>query len=176
VLLVLLAGLNLNAIYGFGALREAALVVAPLHSGPSDENAQDVETALALRTTTSPAATFTVTRAGTMPYFADGRPAIDLLGKTDRYVAHEPMRPYASGLGRFTEFRPGHMKFDYSYSIGQLRPDVIVQLWTHTDEGVRSELHAQYRPVRLGGRCVYLRTESDRVMWERISQPSCVAD
>jgi hypothetical protein len=43
--------------------------------------------------------------------------AVDLLGKTDAHVARAP----ASGV-----FRPGHDKMDLAYSIGQLRPDVVL--------------------------------------------------
>jgi hypothetical protein len=43
--------------------------------------------------------------------------AVDLLGKTDPHVARAPAR----GV-----FRPGHNKMDLAYSVGQLRPDVVV--------------------------------------------------
>ncbi|MDQ1519071.1 MAG: hypothetical protein QOI55_144 [Actinomycetota bacterium] len=53
--------------------------------------------------------------AGNGPYFSH-RPSIDVLGKSDRRVAHE--RPSLL-------FRPGHNKLDLEYSVHQLRPDVI---------------------------------------------------
>jgi hypothetical protein len=51
------------------------------------------------------------------PAYYSRLPAVDLLGKTDAHVARVP----ASGV-----FRPGHDKMDLAYSIGQLRPDVVV--------------------------------------------------
>jgi hypothetical protein len=57
--------------------------------------------------------------ATAVPYFAH-RPAIDLLGKNDRRIARLP--------GRHS-LVPGHDKWDYGYSIGELRPDVVVGLW-----------------------------------------------
>ena len=61
--------------------------------------------------------------AGATPYF-DHRPSIDLLGKSDTVIAHEP--PHHRPL------LPGHMKWDYAYSVGKLHPDVITELWRPT--------------------------------------------
>jgi hypothetical protein len=51
-----------------------------------------------------------------------------MLGKNDRVVAH---------LASRTPFYPGHSKWDYAYSIGALRPDVVVGLTHHTREDIR---------------------------------------
>ena len=74
---------------------------------------------LALASATSPNASIAVGWAGAIPYFSR-RPSIDLLGKNDPTIAHEPTRP--------VPFRPGHTKWDDNYSIGRLRPDVIAQV------------------------------------------------
>jgi hypothetical protein len=66
-------------------------------------------------------ATIAVVTAGAMPYYAN-RYAIDMLGKNDRHVAH--LKPHPGPL------YPGHNKWDYDYSIGKLRPDIVVQLWS----------------------------------------------
>jgi arabinofuranosyltransferase len=55
--------------------------------------------------------------AGQLPYYLDLR-TIDLLGKSDRHIATMPQAA--------KRFRPGHSKWDYDYSIGKLKPDVIV--------------------------------------------------
>jgi hypothetical protein len=60
--------------------------------------------------------------AGAIPYFSQRR-SIDLLGKNDPVIAHGPAR-YV--------FYPGHDKWDYAYSIGRLRPDLVVELWKPT--------------------------------------------
>src|SRR5262249_10904954 len=111
-----------NTIYGIEAWAEVLLIRPPLHTGSGNENHQEVETAIKLRTITTPDAVIAVTRAGTIPYFSD-RQSIDLLGKNDWHIAREPSR-VPLGLGRFVQFRPGHMKFDYRYSIERLSPDV----------------------------------------------------
>jgi hypothetical protein len=66
-------------------------------------------------------ATIAVVTAGAIPYYAN-RNAVDILGKNDSHIAHE--QPHPGPL------YPGHDKWDYGYSIGTLRPDVVVQLWS----------------------------------------------
>jgi len=169
-LVVVCTNVTVNCIHGPSALAEALLIRPPLHTGPGDENARDVEIALGLQQVTSPEATIALTRAGTIPYFAD-RAGIDLLGKTDAHVANLPAR-MSSGRRRFIEFRPGHVKFDYAYSIGALQPDVIVNLWTHVDEA-RPLLREQYRGILVAGRCMYARRASTRIAWDRVVLHDC---
>ena len=169
---LLIAGslLSVNSIYGLDALAELLLIKAPLHSGNGEENHEEVAQTRVLRTITTPTATIVVARAGTIPYFS-GRPSIDLLGKTDRHIAHEDMRTFAVGWHKFIEFRPGHMKFDYHYSIGQLKPDVIVQLWEHGEEA--QPYLQNYQGVRLQGKCIYVREGSANVLWEQVPAERC---
>lgn len=54
--------------------------------------------------------------AGTLPFLLPQYEFIDLLGKSDRYVAHTEAH---KGL-------IGHNKWDYLYSLGKLKPDFIV--------------------------------------------------
>jgi len=61
-----------------------------------------------------------VMAAGAVPYYAR-RFAIDMLGKSDPVIAHSP--PIDPSV-----FYPGHSKWDYRYSLGELRPDLIVQV------------------------------------------------
>jgi arabinofuranosyltransferase len=81
------------------------------------------------------------------PAYYSEHPVVDLLGKTDAHVARAP----AHG-----SFRPGHNKMDLPYSLGQLRPDVVVSgepdiagyrydrlangLWVRQDSPVRDAL------------------------------------
>jgi len=146
------------------------LVRPPLHTGTGDENHQEVEEALMLRAITSDDATIAVARAGTIPYFAD-RPSVDLLGKNDRYLAREASR-VPPGPARFVDFRPGHSKFDYRYSIERLAPDVVVQLWDHREE-IRPYLRRFYTGIAVTGKCVYARQSSPHVHWESVSTARC---
>jgi arabinofuranosyltransferase len=162
--------LSVNSIHGVDALAELFLLKPALHAGPGDENQRDVEEALVLRDITEPDATVALTRAGTIPYFS-GLPTIDLLGKTDKVVAREHSR-VSAGLLRFIEFRPGHNKFDYEYSVGRQRPDLIVQLWDHVDEA-QPYLDASYRRLRVRGQCLYVRLGSEKLRWQQLSADGC---
>lgn len=62
--------------------------------------------------------------AGQIPYYSN-RYTIDLLGKNDLVIAH------GSPSG---SFRPGHNKWNYSYSILELKPDIIADEWGDIDE------------------------------------------
>ena len=158
----------LNSIHGLGALREAALVEPPLHTGAAGGNRRDVVQALRLRSVTTPDATIAVMRAGTIPYFS-GRPAIDLLGKNDAEIAHGPVA--AASVG-YLDFRPGHMKFNFAHSIGQRQPDVIVQLRRRIALA-QPFLDGRYQDVLFEGQCVFVRVASPRVRWDRLPRARC---
>jgi len=159
---VVLALFSVNTIHGAGALGELLLLKPALHSGPGDENQQDVEAGLFLDHATAPDGSVALTRAGTLPYFSD-RPTIDLLGKTDPHIALESSR-VPGGPGNFMAFRPGHTKFDASYSIGELQPDLVLQPWDG-DSAAMAYLRKDYRHVSMNGRCVWARIGSSKIMW-----------
>ena len=118
----------------------------------------DAEAALLgirLRAATPPGTRIAVVAAGSTPYFAH-RPAIDLLGKNDPVIARRA--PHHS-------FHPGHDRFDYRYSLGELKPDVVVQLWYTTDEDWDFFKRAGY--ARLQGMLV--RTDIDPVTVQRFT-------
>jgi len=172
-LAVIYAGINMNSIHGIGALAEVALLQPALHTGNGGRNQRDVERAALLRQTTTPDATIAVMRAGTIPYFAD-RPAVDLLGKTDRFVAHGPAATFGHPI-RFTEFRPGHVKFDFAHSIGRQQPDVIFHLGRQA--GLASPfMKDAYADVQLDGGCAFVRRRSPHVIWDRMPPHSCEDD
>jgi arabinofuranosyltransferase len=56
--------------------------------------------------------------AGALPYFSRLH-AIDLLGKSDKVIAHST--PH--------NMSPGHNKWNYEHSIGVLKPDIIIEMW-----------------------------------------------
>ena len=113
--------------------------------------------AVTVRDTTKPDASVAVVWAGMIPYFAR-RPAVDLLGRSDRTIAR--MAP------RTKRFWPGHTKWDYEYSIGRLRPDLIVQLWQPTREERAAIRGFGYHQLRRG---IFVRADSvavDRTAFE----------
>jgi len=98
---------------------------------------------LRIREATPPDTVIAVVWAGAVPYFAH-RKAVDILGKNDPVIAKsEPKLEF---------FYPGHTKWDFSYSIGELRPDLIVHSWAFargSDAYIRS-LGYQPAPEDIG--------------------------
>jgi hypothetical protein len=121
------------------------------------DDARAARLGLDLRTSTSPDASLGVVWAGAIPYFAHRR-AIDFLGKSDVHVAHAPPRP---------PFVPGHNKWDYDYSVGVLKPEVIVQTWRATPADIRLIRSLGYEPV---GRDAFVRTGSANVDVKKVSE------
>jgi hypothetical protein len=91
-----------------------------------------------LRAQTPPETTVALHCAGTTAYFAE-RPAIDVLGKSDRHIARLPVK----------FFHPGHSKWDWDYVLLERRPDVI----TETSRGLANhpELQRGYYLARTRG-------------------------
>ena len=162
---ILLGLVSFNSPQGPVSLANLMLLIPPFHSGPGGENMSEVKETLLLRAITTDKASIAVTRAGTIPYFT-GRPAVDLLGKTDAHIARESARVPA-GLRRFVAFRPGHTKFDYDYSVGQLRPDVVAQLWAGKDR-VKPYLDEYYQQVEVQGVKLWLRLDSPNILWAEV--------
>ncbi len=103
---------------------------------PKDEfhisyNERYLRKILRIKDMTERGAKIGVVMAGMPPYYLENRVFIDLLGKNDRYIARLPARKIKnlSLIERFKYLPPGHTKWDYSYSIGKLKPDIIVDVW-----------------------------------------------
>ncbi|HYM81406.1 MAG TPA: hypothetical protein VEY91_08345 [Candidatus Limnocylindria bacterium] len=99
------------------------------------DNAHLTAIGLAARELTRDGASVAAAAVGAVGYYSE-RKIVDLLGKSDRHVARRLMRR-AGEQNPMTFFLPGHLKWDYAYSIGVLRPDVIGQLWWSPREAER---------------------------------------
>jgi len=89
--------------------------------------------------------------AGIIPYFTD-RYTIDLLGKNDQHIAKGiPAAP----------FYPGHNKWNYEYSIIQLKPDIIVDEWGRFREWMENSLaYSLYKRLPNG---IWIRKDSNDI-------------
>ena len=75
--------------------------------------------AILINGSTKESAVIAAHAVGQISYFSH-RYVVDLLGKADKTIARgEPA----------AVFRPGHNKWNYDYSIGKLRPDIIADNW-----------------------------------------------
>ena len=109
---------------------------------------QRVRIGLHIKATTKPDAVIAVHAAGQIPYFSE-RTAIDLLGKSDPVIAKGPPA---------TSFAPGHNKWNYSYSILTLKPDLIADNFNKLAAFMKDV--SEYRLLPNG---IYVRVDSTRV-------------
>ncbi len=165
----LIALINANAVLDTSSLRAAFLIGDPLYVAG---NRRNTSIGLFLRELTGEQARIAYVAAGAAPYFA-GREAIDLLGKSDRRIAAGPMQePPDLAL---IDYRPGHMKWDYAYSIGELRPDVIVEIWQgrYAEAAPFLEAYVEARFPDLTGFLpdgrMFFRRGSPQVRWEAVT-------
>jgi hypothetical protein len=120
---------------------------------------------LALHEVTTEDAVIAVVTAGNIPYFSE-RISVDLLGKNDPVIARGLIHTNSS-LFEPGNFRPGHNKRNYAYSIGELRPDVVAQIWENTDEEAAPYL-IDYEIYMIDGIPYYFRKDSQNIIWENI--------
>jgi len=113
--------------------------------------------------------------AGVMPYFFEHK-YIDLLGKNDKFIAKSKMRlfeknknlfKYNNTLGsKYSFFYPGHLKWNYRYSLGRFKPDIIVDLWGNKKEALpflRGYSILYINKVRL-----IVKNKSRNIYWHKI--------
>jgi hypothetical protein len=107
-----------------------------------------VRAGVAIAGSTSPEAVIAVHAAGQIPYYSD-RATIDLLGLNDPVIA----RAAPSG-----PFYPGHDKWNYDYSIRQLKPDLIADNWIRLGDYMKGS--SEYRELDNG---MYVRRDTQQV-------------
>lgn len=164
--------LQMNRIPGSPDLRAFFLAEKPLEGWG---NAWATEMGRICESITTREASLAVVWAGNIPYYAH-REAIDMLGRCDARIAREPAHLPPDVRPR-EAFYPGHMKWDYAYSIGELAPDLIVQLWGLDDppaytmldeipEDARPYLRDRYVLLDIDGYRILARRNSPHVRWE----------
>jgi hypothetical protein len=163
-----IALLNFNLLLGdWKSIDRWDLARRPDYVAGSDHN---LGIALALQTATKPGASIAVTGAGTIPYLLPDRLALDILGKADPVIAHEKVRTPMS-IEDVPDMRPGHMKWDYARTFGQLKPDVIVSIWPGTDKEAAPYLDQYVYATVAPGIKVYLLKDSPNIYWNKVNVP-----
>jgi hypothetical protein len=160
-ILVIFSFLQFNSPPGPLNLINLLLLNPPPHV---ENNKAMVERALLIKEITSPEASIAVTWAGAIPYFSE-RKTVDILGKTDKTIARIDMRK-SSGKDRFKYFLPGHLKYDYSYSVGQLQPDAILQFWGDLQEA-EPYITGRYTKLVAIDKVFYLKNGSKNILWQK---------
>jgi hypothetical protein len=74
------------------------------------------------------------------------------------------------------DFRPGHNKWDYAHSIGELKPDIIPEVWQGTLVEAKPYLK-DYTVIKmedfkrwLPDGVMYVRTGSSNILWDKLQQ------
>lgn len=169
VVVFIIALLNFNLLIGdWKSIERWDLFRRPDYVAGNDHNLQ---IALDLQETTKPGASIAVVGAGTIPYLLPDRYAIDILGKADMVIAHEKVRTPMS-IADVPDMRPGHMKWDYAHTFGELRPDVIVSIWEGTGKEAEPYLKDYVLANVGGGVKVYLRKDSPNILWDKVIIPN----
>jgi arabinofuranosyltransferase len=141
-------------------LRYAFLLERPLFTKGSERYVKD---ALIIRSMTTQDATVALVAAGNLSYFLE-RTSIDLLGKSDALIASQPVR-VSTRPADFLDFRPGHNKWDYGYSLGELKPDVIVELFVYSDPAEADPYLVDYEARTVNGHPMYFLVDSPNIDW-----------
>lgn len=128
-------------------------------------NREMVEYSQIVRNISTEDARIAVTWAGALPYYSE-KYTVDILGKTDKFIAHEEMRQ-AEGFDKLIFFYPGHLKYNYEYSIRQQKPDIIVQFWGNIDEA-NPYIRNSYTKLIVGDWFFYLLNNSENILWDRL--------
>jgi hypothetical protein len=123
------------------------------------EHAARIEQAKWIDEHTTPKATIAVAWAGITPYFAE-RKYFDMYGKVDPVISRLEAKPYqfASNL---TAFFPGHNKWNYGYTLGALKPDIITGLIEHAPRP--ENIEQAYYEYREGDVALWIRQGSNEV-------------
>ena len=161
VLLVLISLLNFNTLRVNYSFEKWTLQLSPVFVSGT---IRYVHLGLSLQSITEPEATIAVATAGNIVYFAE-RPAIDLLGKADKVIARSEPHTTMGILNNVEDiFRPGHNKWDYEYSVGQLAPDIIVQVWGSSSELEPYLQSGNYGFYIVNGFPLYIRNDSPYIL------------
>ena len=161
VLIALIALPSFNNVPG---LRNLILLDHPISWEP---NKNRLELALSLKKVVLEHGHIAATLCGILPYYV-GRNCIDILGKCDTVVAKEDMHSLekiAPEEASSRWFYPGHMKWDYKHSIGDLAPDVVVELWA-LPQDAQPYLEGKYKKFLVDGFPVFLKLGSPNIDWK----------
>ncbi len=163
------AGLVMSNSSGPSMREEWLLRTFPLHR---DRNEINLETSRLLREVTTEKALISVDWAGSIPYFCE-RTCHDCLGKCDRRIAHETVHLIMDSA-MAEGFIPGHLKYDFDYTVRQLQPDLMLR---DVSRGRRQKqfFKSRYRSFLLGDAEVYVKLGSPNIRWDSLYREDAAA-
>jgi hypothetical protein len=128
---------------------------------------KNFQVAIDIKTSLRPGGRASLLFAGTPGYFGE-RKFVDLLGKNDRKIATGQPN-YQEYIGEWnSSFYPGHNKWNTSYSIGSLKPDMVAQSWGAVASQNFSRWGYQFSCLNETDRGYFYKTSSDLVNWSEL--------
>ncbi len=143
-------GLGLAALAWVPANLHPLLTWAAHNAAQFNDEEHYARLGILIRATTSRETRLAVVAAGATPYFSM-RPSEDMLGKNDAHVAK---------LAPVGVFSPGHDKWDYRYTLGERRPDIMVERLDVTPDDERYIASLGYVNLPNG---LYVKTSSQGI-------------
>jgi len=140
-----------------------------------EANVDQLNKAVVLSQLTTPDASIAVRFAGCIPYYT-GLTTIDILGKSDAYIASLPPHiPKGVSWTKMT-YLPGHNKSDLWHSIVVSRPTYIEFRPSYTTEErwlpkhIEGFVDSHYQEIQYEGVYLTLLKESRDVLWDKIKE------
>jgi hypothetical protein len=121
---------------------------------------------LIIREVTEPSARVATIAAGNVCYFAH-RECIDMFGKADPVIAHGGIQVPLDASWQV--LRPGHVKFNYKYSIGELQPEIVVELVRSTVDIGQPYLQ-NYLAPQVNGHIMYFKKDSPLIHFDLLAK------
>jgi hypothetical protein len=124
-------------------------------------NSSLIQQSVDLARISKPNAKVAVVWAGIPGYYGERR-MIDMLGKSDEVIANQSPR---SNI-----IIPGHNKWDYGWSIAQLRPDIVLQFWEQRPSNEQMERWGYMQFCWAAKYVNYFKLSSTRINWKALTR------
>ena len=174
IIVTLISFVKFNTPYGLAKAKDWLLVEPPFEVWGIRSK---IQLGLSINKISNKNAIVAEVAAGVIPYFFDHK-YIDLLGKNDKFIAKGKMRQFEKNKdlfkynnvlnSKYTFFYPGHLKWDYSYSLGKFKPDIIVDLWGNKREAI--PFLKGYSTIYVNKIRLIVKNNSKNIYWDKISR------
>jgi hypothetical protein len=156
---------NINAVLDLNSLKKW-VGIAPIEFTVGNELYTSI--ALAINKVATEDASLAVQAAGSIPYLTDLH-TIDMWGKSDPVIARQDVHIPPGLAAGITNFRPGHIKWDYHYSIVGHEPDIIIQMPRDPDitgADVLAYVEEHYTIIGIDEFTIQAKTDSPNIRWD----------
>jgi len=160
------AMVNTNAVLDLSSLQKM-VDIKPIEFTVGNELYTSI--ALAVSKVTMEDASIAMQAAGSIPYFTDLH-AIDVWGKSDPVIARQDVHIPPGLFAGIMNFRPGHIKWDYYYSITSFQPDIIIQMPLDPDitgADTLAYVDENYTIIEIDGFTMQAKNASPYVLWDQ---------